>query len=108
MIRKGNVMRIHLQFVFGLSLFAATACSAAPPPMIGDSDSGLPPRDDAALGACEVPAPGCPCTDPGKKIGCGTIYRKSGTHVDCSEGYITCQDDGEWSDCVGPTVWDGG
>ncbi|HEY1955460.1 MAG TPA: hypothetical protein VGH28_07600 [Polyangiaceae bacterium] len=96
--------------LFALSLLAATAlgCSAAGPPMISDTDSAPPPTDGYDAAPCTDPAPGCPCQEVGKQYSCGTIYRISGTHVDCSPGYYTCQEDGGWSDCVGPSIFDGG
>jgi hypothetical protein len=95
-----------------LSCSAFAACSdGAQPPPIGDPDSGtikIPPDDDAAnVAPCSTPAPGCPCADAGVQFYCGVVYRKSGSLLECSPGYLTCQDDGGWSGCIGPTIYDG-
>ena len=112
MTRKGTFdMNPRLRTLLAFSALAAAivGCSAADtPPMIGDGDAAPPPTVEHDSGACASPAAGCPCQDVGAQVGCGTIYRISGSHVDCSEGYFTCQEDGKWSDCVGPSVFDGG
>jgi hypothetical protein len=93
--------------VFG----AFAACSdGAEPPAIGDPDSAptkIPPNDDAAAPPCSTPAPGCGCAEAGVQFYCGVIYRKAGELLECSPGYLTCQDDGGWSGCTGPSVYDG-
>lgn len=95
-----------------LACAATAACSASQPPPISDTDGGVgkvpidssvPPPDP-----CAAPAAGCPCTDAGAQVYCGKVYRVSGTHIDCSDGYLTCQDDGGWSGCVGDAIYDGG
>ena len=109
-----NGKRVRSQFTFR-SLFAcalasaALACSDALPPYIGDYDAGGPVHEDATPGVCATPAPGCPCPEAGAKFDCGRIYRVSGDHTDCAEGFMTCQGgDAGWGACVGPTIWDGG
>jgi hypothetical protein len=77
-------------------------------PLISDSDDGaIPTQTDAglALAPCSEPGPGCPCADAGAQVYCGVIYRISGQHVDCSPGYYTCEADGGWSACVGPSIY---
>ena len=104
-------MQTGLRTFLALSALAIAlfGCSAADtPPMISDGDAAPPPTETHDSGACASPAAGCPCQDVGAQVACGTIYRISGSHVDCSEGYFTCQEDGKWSDCVGPSVFDGG
>jgi len=91
----------------------AFACSGAAPPMIADEDRDAAVERDAQRVAeeadpCATPAPGCPCADSGETFSCGLVYRISGSHVDCSPGSLTCQDDGGWSDCIGDSIWDGG
>ncbi len=80
------------------------------PPPVGDSDGG-PVKDDDAMPTivpCSTPAYSCPCTEIGAKHDCGRVYRYSKGHVDCSEGYLTCQEDGTWGECVGDSIYDGG
>ncbi len=87
------------------------ACSDGTPPPISDPDSAtlkVPPNDDAAsVPPCSTPAPNCPCAEAGAQYYCGIVYRRSGDLLECSPGYLTCQDDGGWSGCVGPTIYDG-
>jgi len=80
----------------------AIACSAPPPPILGDPDSGT---TDVYVPPCSVPAEGCPCEEAGVQEVCGTVYHYAGSYTTCAKEYITCQDDGTWSDCVGPTVF---
>jgi hypothetical protein len=93
--------------VIGLAACGATACSdGAQPPPLGDYDGGgLPVGDVSAPPPCTSPAETCPCDDAGAQYYCGIIYRVSGTHVDCSKGYLTCQSDGTWSACQGPSIY---
>ncbi len=83
----------------------ASGCSDRNPPLLGDYDGG---RDadlgDVQLQPCSRSAPGCPCPDAGMQEVCGTVYHYSGSYITCSKEYITCQEDGTWSACVGPTV----
>ncbi len=94
-------------------MFAASAlamiasCSDGAPPVISDSDGGPNTKTDAAPVTCSTPATGCPCDDAGAQVDCGKVYRISGNHVDCSEGYMTCES-GKWGACVGASVYDGG
>jgi hypothetical protein len=84
------------------------ACSdGAQPPPIGDSDSSTTKDDDSGIVPCSTPAPGCSCAEAGAQFYCGVVYRRSGELLECSPGYLTCQDDGGWSGCVGPTIYDG-
>jgi hypothetical protein len=102
-------MRISA-FVASLAILgcAFAACSDGLPPPISDSDASPPPRvDSGPVAPCASPAPGCPCADAGAQVSCGLVYRISGTHVDCSPGYLTCEVDGGWSDCVGASIYDG-
>ncbi len=78
------------------------------PPPITDGEGGVVTHEDGgAVVPCSSPAAGCPCDDAGAQVYCGTIYRVSGKHVDCSPGYFTCQDDGTWSACTGASIYDG-
>jgi hypothetical protein len=86
-------------------------CSdGAQPPIIGDGDGGgiIVQDDGGGIVPCSEPQATCPCNDAGAQVQCGTVYRVSGSHVDCSPAYLTCQEDGTWSSCVGPSVYDGG
>lgn len=93
--------------------FAATllGCSdGVAPPVLGDPTGPtmvIPANDAGSNTGCSSPAQGCPCNNPGDQIYCGTVYRISGTHVDCSKGYLTCQPDGGWSACEGATIFMG-
>ena len=77
------------------------------PPYLGDTDGGIN-NGDVIVVPCQSPAPGCPCAEAGATYDCGKVYRIVGTHVDCAEGSMTCEDDGGWGACLGPTVYDGG
>ncbi len=91
----------------GLASIGLAGCSDRNPPPLGDYDGGGDgsPLNDVYVAPCSSPAPGCPCPDAGMSEICGTIYHYSGTYVTCSKEYITCQSDGTWSACVGPTVF---
>jgi hypothetical protein len=80
----------------------AVGCSAPPPPILGDPDSGAV---DVYVPPCESPAQGCPCPEAGVQETCGTVYHFAGSYVTCAKEYLTCQDDGTWSACVGPQVF---
>ncbi len=91
-----------------LGLLTVGCSDGGMPPPIQDSDGGLPNNDGGTTSEpCSTPAQGCPCADAGAQFYCGVIYRVSGKHVDCSPGYLTCQDDGTWSACVGASIYDG-
>ena len=98
------MMRLE-RFLFA-SIVALAGCDDGTPPPLGDSDGGLE-SDGTSKAPCSTPATGCPCAEAGAQFYCGVVYRYSGTHVDCSPGYLTCQDDGGWGDCVGDTIFDG-
>jgi hypothetical protein len=94
--------------LLGACIAGAWACSDGAPPIVGDSDGGPNNKEDAApLDPCASPTPGCACTTAGEQADCGTVYRISGNHVDCSPGHLTCET-GKWSQCVGASVYDGG
>jgi len=97
--------------VIGVAVLGGTltGCSdGAQPPPLGDHDGGGPSTGDvSAPPPCSTPAQNCPCDDAGAQFSCGIIYRVSGTHVDCSQGYLTCQADGTWSACEGPSIFQG-
>jgi len=79
------------------------------PPIISDGEGGVIIEDDGgAIVPCSEPQATCPCAEAGAQVQCGTVYRVSGSHVDCSPAYLTCQSDGTWSACIGPSVYDGG
>jgi hypothetical protein len=99
-----------------LRVFASSAlltawmagCSAADlPPPIDDSDGGPKKGDVSVVPPCSTPAPGCACGDAGAQVSCGIIYRRVGSYISCSPGYYTCGSDGTWSDCEGPSIYDG-
>jgi hypothetical protein len=98
--------------VASLVLCGLVGCSdASTPPYIADTEGGpVIERDhDAAPEVpCATPATGCPCTEAGAKFDCGRVYRISGAYVSCSEGFLTCEEDGGWSECVGDSIYDGG
>ena len=92
-----------------LSLAGVWACSDAAPPIVGDSDGGPNNKEDGGnTDPCASPAPGCGCQTAGDEADCGTVYRISGNHVDCSPGHLTCGTDNKWSACVGASIYDGG
>lgn len=94
------------------------ACSSSedhPPLLVESNDAGgqpdtsvvIPPADP-----CDPPNLGCPCADAGAgaQVYCGTVYRTTGTHVDCAKGYRTCIDPGDggamlWGNCEGPRIF---
>jgi hypothetical protein len=83
------------------------ACSAGdpaappPPPAALDPDVEDPPQ----LGVvnCNSPQTGCPCTEPGAVIDCGTVSERRGDYVICSMGTRTCNA-GTWGECAGSEV----
>jgi hypothetical protein len=83
-------------------------CSAAQPPLISDGDGGIDHGEAAAMPPCYTAAPGCPCAEAGAKQFCGYIYRRVGNYVACQPGYLTCEADGGWGDCLGASIYDGG
>ncbi len=112
------MMRVG-RLAMGLVLLAAAsgalvvACSdAAPPPLVQSyKDAGVSEPYDAGTpvppSPCSPPKEGCPCADAGDQLYCGLIYRRAGDIIDCSKGYMTCLDTGEWGPCEGPMVWTG-
>jgi len=105
-VRRGGVI-----VASALACAVALACSDAqqPPPIADPDGSAKVPVDGGGttIPPCSEPAPGCPCDDAGAQSYCGLVYRISGTHVDCSPGYLTCQEDGGWGDCLGAEIYDG-
>jgi len=92
--------------VIGLVSSGLFGCGERTPPPLGDYDGGEGGTLlDVYVAPCSSPTPGCPCPDAGIQEVCGTIYHYAGSYVTCSKEYITCQDDGTWSACVGPTVF---
>lgn len=97
----------------GLTLGAlgALGCSSNDkPPPLGDLDGSVvvvPPSDAASNGPCDPPKAGCPCSKPGEQVYCGIIYRASAGRVDCSKGYVTCQEDGGFGPCEGASIYMG-
>ncbi len=108
-MHKGRLATVVGTIALGLMGGLTAACSdGVQPPPLGDYDGGLPNNGDvAAPPPCSTPAENCPCDDAGAQYYCGIIYRVSGTHVDCSKGYLTCQDNGTWSACEGPSIYQG-
>ncbi len=105
-------MNLHLRISGALLVMVSWGCSAAGPPFVTDGDGGSPPVERDATPAdevtlCGMPAPGCPCAEAGATVDCGRVYRISGTYVTCSEGVLTCQDDGGWSACIGDSTYSG-
>ena len=92
-----------------LCLAGVWACSDGAPPIVGDSDGGPNNKEDTGVtDPCASPTPGCACKIEGDEVDCGTVYRISGNHVDCSPGHLTCGSTGKWSQCVGASIYDGG
>lgn len=81
---------------------AVAACSSQMPPGIGDPDGSIKPP--IGSGSCDTPQPGCPCTTEGSQTACGTVVRRSGTYVTCSQGQMTCTS-GKWGQCVGDQIY---
>jgi hypothetical protein len=90
-------------FVASFSLVAFAACGDNLPPIIGEPDASG--GKDVYIAPCQTPAAGCPCAEAGVSEVCGTEFHYSGSYVTCSKQYITCQDDGTWSACVGALVF---
>ncbi len=94
--------------LFALLSLVVVGCSdPGMPPPITDGDGGVISHTDSSIDPCASPNAGCPCSDAGAQVYCGVIYRVSGKHVDCSPGYLTCQEDGTWSACTGASIYDG-
>jgi hypothetical protein len=91
-------------FVVSFAMLAVAACGDNMPPILGDSDASQ--NNDVYVEPCATPTQGCPCTgvEAGVAEICGTEFHYAGTYVTCSKQYITCQDDGTWSACVGSIV----
>ncbi len=102
------------------SAAALVACSAVngdrPPPALDDNTDAANQPDRSVISVpvdpCDPPAENCPCADAGAgtQLYCGTVYRTTGTHVDCAKGYRTCIDptDGGallWGKCEGPRIF---
>jgi len=96
-----NMMR-WFAFVVSSALIALVACGDNLPPIIGETDSGG--NKDVYVAPCSTPTAGCPCAEAGASEICGTEFHYAGSYVTCSKQYITCQDDGTWSPCVGALV----
>jgi len=84
------------------AMTAVAACSSQMPPPIGDQDGSIGPPING--GTCATPQEGCPCTTEGATTACGTIVRKSGSYVTCSQGERTCTS-GKWGTCVGDQIY---
>lgn len=54
-------------------------------------------------GACATPSSGCPCTEEGYSVACGTVEQDLGSYVQCSMGNRTCAG-GRWQECEGNLV----
>jgi len=92
-----------------LSIAGTWACSDGAPPIVGDSDGGPNNKEDGGNNdPCASPNPGCSCKTQGDEADCGTVYRISGNHVDCSPGHLVCGSDNKWGACVGASIYDGG
>jgi hypothetical protein len=71
-----------------------------------NADEGTTGNGSSSSGGattCSPPSQGCPCSEPGAKISCGSVEQRSGNYVTCSEGTRTCNQ-GEWGACVGEYV----
>jgi hypothetical protein len=90
-------------FVVSVALIALVACGDNMPPIVGEPDSGG--NKDVYVAPCSTPTAGCPCEEAGVSEICGTEFHTSGGYTTCSKQYITCQDDGTWSACVGALVY---
>ena len=60
-------------------------------------NSGLPGGD--LPDACAVVQDGCPCSEEGATLACGTVKEKFASYVICREGVRTCSS-GVWGECV--------
>src|SRR5882672_4996906 len=91
-----------------LFLLTAACSDANTPPVLGDPMSMPKETTEQNEGGvpCSSPSQDCPCATPGEQVYCGTIYRISGSHVDCSKGYVTCQEDMKYSACEGARIFD--
>ncbi len=64
------------------------------------SDTSTNPNPPGGPGACHAGREGCSCDVPGAVADCGSVVRKDGDYVTCSQGKATCTD-GKWGACVG-------
>jgi hypothetical protein len=79
----------------------SSGCGNTPPDALGEGQGS-----GASSGGgptCATPNQGCPCSDPGEEVACGTVEQRSGNYVTCSEGTRTCET-GAWGPCVGQYV----
>lgn len=65
----------------------------------GAAEYGAPSSETS----CAQSGAGCGCEVEGEEVACGTVERRSGDYVSCSEGKRRCSG-GHWSDCVGDQV----
>lgn len=100
--------KVWLGIILGGAALAYACSDAERPKPLGDPDAAKPTNDldaDIDAGPCAIAHEGCPCTMPGERAYCGTIYRYSAGRVDCEKGYATCQEDGGYGPCLGPVVF---
>jgi len=86
------------------TLALLVACSSgerdeSPSADLDDTDPP-PTLQRTAVDACQEPNAGCPCSDEGQRIDCGTVSEQRGNYVICSMGSRSCAD-GLWGECVG-------
>ena len=95
----------------GALLWACSSDNAKPPPAPlpgpnpDPTDGGT--LDRITVPVCTGPATGCPCSpDAGDAgtVNCTTVDYRSGNYVACTQGVITCEANGKWSECKGLRV----
>ncbi len=67
-----------------------------------DADADAEP-DSPPVSTCEAaaePKTGCPCETPGEQLYCGKVYVKFGEQTVCGPGYMTCDSNSLWGECI--------
>lgn len=102
--------------LLGGALATATACGSDDEPLHGPPSATTTTHSDAGCGddcdagpdvvqpdPCETatePTAGCECETPGEQVYCGQAYAKIGDQVVCGPGFMTCEADSHWGECI--------
>jgi len=81
----------------GLAVVLATAGCGNKKRGLTGIGTGLPPGE--LPDACAFVQEGCPCSEEGVTLACGTVKEKVSNYVICREGVRTCSS-GVWGGCV--------
>jgi Regulator of chromosome condensation (RCC1) repeat len=82
-------------------LLAACADTDRPPPV--DLSTRTRSIREVDADACTFVSEGCPCSEVGKKIGCGNVKERVAGYLWCSVGERICEEAG-WSSCLSERV----